>query len=251
MSNLSRHNRLVCGPCRSFISLGGAHHFCRLLLEFCDAFVFMTESAGIYAKPNFLHKERLSYSIPSSKFFQSFSETDIIITPLRCPLLNFTTALTELGGGVALVGSNHCAGLDLLVGVGRVNDQTRSVVDNSECGEAVAGAELARPAGGDGVCAACDWATVGLRGWGSLNDLSARGGGRSIVDAEGPGGSRVSGVDDTLQAGDGPCCGLGHHGDGLSPGLERSGQGASGEEGGEEEGGELHFDYGIIITISV
>jgi len=155
------------------------------------------------------------------------------------------------GGGVALVGGDHVAGGDLLVGVGRVDDQALGVVDNSKGGELVAGAELVRPARGDGVRAAGSRAAVERRGLGSLDDLGTGGGGCAVVDAEGPGSDSVVGVEDALEAGDGPC-GLSHHGDCLGPGLGGSGHGADGGEGREEDGGELHFDYGImIITQSV
>lgn len=145
-------------------------------------------------------------------------------------------ALTELGGGVALVGGDNVAGSDLLVGVGRVDDQLGGVVDDGEGGELVAGAELVGPARGDGVWAAGGRAAVERRGLGALDDLGAGGGGLAVVDAEGPGGDRVVGVDGALQAGDGPGRGLGHHGDCLGPGLEGSGHGADGGEGREEDG---------------
>lgn len=150
-------------------------------------------------------------------------------------------------GGVGLVWGDSVARGDLLVGIGREDDEALSVVDNSEGGELVAGAELVRPARGDCVRAAVDGAAVERRGLGALDDLGAGGVGRAVVDAEGPGSDCVVGVEDPLHAGDGPLLGLGHHGDCLGPGLERSSHGADGGEGREEDGGELHFDYGIII----
>ena len=143
--------------------------------------------------------------------------------------------LSELGGGVALVWGDRVAGCNFLVGVAREDDQLGIVVDDSEGGELVAGAELVRPARGDGVWAAGNGAAAERRGVGSLDDLGAGGGGLAVVDAKGPGGDRVVGVDGARQAGDGPGCGLSHHGDCLSPGLGGSGHGADGSEGGEED----------------
>ncbi len=56
-----------------------------------------------------------------------------------------------MNDGVALIRSHRRTRGKLVVGVRRVDDQSGRVVDDGEGGEAVAGTELAAPAGGDGV----------------------------------------------------------------------------------------------------
>jgi hypothetical protein len=149
----------------------------------------------------------------------------------------------DLGGGVLLVGGDGLAVFDLLVGVRRPDNELLLVIDNGKGGEAVAGAPGAVPARGDGVGAAGDGATGGLGGLlvlGGLDGELASSGLGAVVDAKVPVARGVGGVAGALDALNGPLS-VGHHGD--AGGGSRSGEGtAGGEEGSDEEAGDLHGD---------
>lgn len=159
------------------------------------------------------------------------------------PRLPDNQCLGKVGRSVLLVGGNDLAGLDLLVGVGGPDNQLLGLVDNGQSGEALVGAELAAPAGGDGVGTALGRATVALRSLGALDGKSAGGrlgAGDASVDTEGPVALGVGGVADTLEVLDGPLRDGGHHGD-AARGRSRGGEGAVGsEESSDEDVGELH-----------
>lgn len=152
------------------------------------------------------------------------------------------TSLRESLGGVLLVGLDGLATGELLVGVGGEDDLLGLVVDDGEGGEAVAGAKLAAPAGGDGVVAAVGGAAAALGGLGALDGVLAGDGlAGARVDGEGPVTLGVGLVAGALEGLDGPLGGGGgHHVDDLGGGLRGgSGEGAG---DGEESGGdsELH-----------
>lgn len=148
---------------------------------------------------------------------------------------HFFLPLRQSSRSVALVRRDNIPTSKLLISVSGPNNLATLVVDNRESGEAIAGAELATPAGGDGVVTARGWAAVGLRGSVGRHDkFAGRGVAGARVDAEGPGTGGIVGGADALHALDGPFGAVGHHGDG---GSEDSGGGA---EGGQEELGELH-----------
>jgi hypothetical protein len=149
--------------------------------------------------------------------------------------------LGESLGRVALVGSDDLAAGELGVGVGRVDDELALVVDDGEGGEALAGAELAAPAGGNGVVAALERAAVGGGGVLGLDGVGARdalGGAGAGLDAEEPVALGVGGVAVAAEALDGPLGSGGHHGDGLNL-RGGSSEGAGGREDGSDDG-ELH-----------
>ena len=57
----------------------------------------------------------------------------------------------KVGWRVALVGLDHLAGIELHIGVGRVDDLSLAIVDDSQGRKALVRAELTRPAGANGV----------------------------------------------------------------------------------------------------
>lgn len=153
--------------------------------------------------------------------------------------------LRESSGSVSLVGLDSLAASELLVGVGGPDNLLLAVADNREGGEAVALAELATPAGGDGEVAALGGPAVGARGLGgglgALDDVGAAGGSAGAgVDLEVPGAGLVGGVTLAVEALEGPLGALGHHGDGLASRGGSREDGGGREDGGEESGGELH-----------
>jgi hypothetical protein len=162
------------------------------------------------------------YSIPAHRLF--------ILTHLR-----------ESSRSVALIRLNNGTAGNLLIGVRRPDDLASIVVDNRQGSEAVTLAELAAPAGGNGVSAAGDGATVGVGGRASLHDVGAGSGSAGTrVDTEGPGAGGVGVVADTLGVLDGPLGAGSHHGLAFGDGGS---EGRRGEEAGcEEDVGELHCD---------
>lgn len=101
---------------------------------------------------------------------------------------------------VALVWLHNLVGLQLCVGVRRVDDELLGVVHDGESGEAVALAELARPTGANGKSTADVTGGVGFACWISLNFERARSRWRAVgVDGEGP--SACSRCADTLPGG--------------------------------------------------
>lgn len=93
--------------------------------------------------------------------------------------------------GVGLVRLDNLTTSQLLVGVGRVDDLLLAT-NNRQSGEALVGAELAAPAGGDGESAALGRATVGLGSTLALdNVLASSGSAAAGVDLEVPGASGV------------------------------------------------------------
>lgn len=156
--------------------------------------------------------------------------------------------LRKSGRGVALVRLDNLATLKLDIGVGRVDDLLKLVVDDREGGEALALTELATPARGDGVVTDGDRATVGVvgaDGTGLLNNVLNTLGGGTVDDAEVPGARNVVVAAGTLEVLDGPLAGGSHHGlGGLGLRSGSSHDGGGGEEGGEEELGDLHFGDG-------
>lgn len=154
--------------------------------------------------------------------------------------------LRESSRSVALVRLDNLATGKLLVGVSGPDDLASVVVDNGEGSEAVALAELAAPAGGDGVSAAVGGTAVGVGGSVSLHDVGALSGSTGAgVDAEVPGAGGVFGVADTLGVLDSPLGTGGHHGLAIGGG---SGEGRGGEEAGsEEELGELHGEERRLV----
>jgi len=117
----------------------------------------------------------------------------------------------------------------------------RLIVDNGESGEAGVRAELAAPAGSDGVVTAVGGTAVALGGSLALDNVGAGLGGSSAdLDAEVPGAGSVVLVADALKVADSPLGTGSHHG---LAGLSRGGNdGRGGEEGGEEDLSDLHCD---------
>jgi hypothetical protein len=146
----------------------------------------------------------------------------------------------ELGRSVLLVGRNDLATSNLLVGVATPDDELLGVVGNGDGGELVAGAELVAPAGGNGVRAAGGGGSgLVLAGAGALDDVVAGGGGGGLgVEAEGPVALGVGAVAAALEVLDDPLGVGSHHGD-IDGGRGSDGA-AGGEEGGDEEVGQLH-----------
>lgn len=145
----------------------------------------------------------------------------------------------ESSRGVALIRLDNHTASKLLVGIGRP-DNLASLIDNGESSEAILLAELAAPAGGDGIFAAGGGATVGPGGRGTLHDVGAGSGITGAgVDAKSPGAGGVFGVADTLGVLESPLGGVGHHGLGRGVGGGSEGRGGK-EAGSEEELSELH-----------
>ena len=165
----------------------------------------------------------------------------------------YTEILSEIcllgdgDGSVALVGLDGLAALDLLVGVAAPDDEPLGVVDDGEDGEALVGAELAAPAGGDGEVAALLGGAVGLRGGAALlgvdgelapGRLDVLGVG---VDVELEDAAGVVALAVALEALDRPLGGVGHHRLGVGLGGAAGGEGGGRGGGGEgEEAGQLH-----------
>lgn len=146
--------------------------------------------------------------------FSSYSET------------SFHLHSRESSRGVALVRLDNLTTSNLLIGIGRPDNLAISV-DNREGGETIVRAELAAPAGGDGVFTAGDGATVGLGGRAALHDVGAGSGiAGAGVDAESPGAGGVFIVADTLSVLEGPLGAIGHHG--LSRSVRGGGEGRGG-----------------------
>lgn len=141
--------------------------------------------------------------------------------------------LGESSGSVGLVGLDDLSASKLVVGVGGPDNLAGVAVDNGQSGEAIARAELAAPAGGDGVVAAGGRATVCLGGVVGLHDIGARSsGGSADLDAESPGALGVTGVAGALHVLDGPLGTVRHHG---LAGSRGSHDGRGGEEGGRKD----------------
>lgn len=148
----------------------------------------------------------------------------------------------EGSGGVGLIGLDNLGTGELLVGVSGPDDLALALADDGKSGEAVAGAELAAPARGDGEVAAGRGAGRGLLGSlgaldvvAALDDLAVAG-----VDAELPVADGVVGAAVALGVADGPLGSRGHHGDGVARGG--SGRDAGGGDDGEDSSGELHIE---------
>lgn len=154
----------------------------------------------------------------------------------------FRNHLRETLRGEAEIGLDNSTAGHCLVGVGGVDNLSLLVVDDSESGEAIAGAELAAPAGGDGVHAAVGGAAVCLSSVGLVDNMGAAGDlVNLVVDAEGPGARGVGLVADTLHVLNCPLGAGSHHGLGWG----RSGESGRGRENGSDDGvGELH-DGGV------
>lgn len=154
--------------------------------------------------------------------------------PSRC------ANLRQSSGRVGLIGLDDLAAIKLLIGVSGPDNLASVVVDNGEGGEAVARAELAAPAGSDGVDTAGGGTTVGFGGLVALNDVCAGlGGPGANLDTEVPGAGGVGTVADTLEVADGPLGTGGHH---VLASLGRGGHDrGGGDEGGEEDLSDLHY----------
>lgn len=136
----------------------------------------------------------------------------------------------------------------MLIGVSGPDNLARLVVDDGEGGEAGVRAELAAPAGGDGVVTAVGGTTVTLGGGGTLNNVGAAlSSGSADLDAEVPGARGVGVVADALEVADSPLGAGGHHG---LAGLGRSSHdGGSGDEGGKEDLSNLHCGGGLEVGL--
>lgn len=141
----------------------------------------------------------------------------------------------HLSDGPALVRRDGLATGELGVGVGGPRDLVVGVVGDGERREAVAGAELAAPAGGHGEGAEIRGdGEVSLAGRGALDDVLDWRDGRARVrvDPERPRAAGVRLVADALESGDGP----------VGNGNWGSKDGAGREDGSEGGGAELHGD---------
>lgn len=152
----------------------------------------------------------------------------------------------QSSGSISLVRLDNLATIELLVGVSGPDDLAGLVVDNGEGGEASVGAELAAPAGGDGVVAAVGGTTVSLGGGLGLDDVGAGlGSSGADLDAEVPGAGSIGGVASALHIADGPLRAGGHHG---LAGLGRGGHDSrGGDEGGEENLSDLHYGGWLVV----
>lgn len=164
----------------------------------------------------------------------------------QSPSTRETKHLGQSLGSVALVGLDGLAVDELLVRVGRVDDLL--LVRDGQSREAVALAELAAPAGADGVDAAGHAVVRGAAGGLAVDVVRAllHGGAVVAVDAERDMAGGVALVAVAGEVGDGPLRGDGRHELGLEV-VDGSGDDGGGSgESAEEEGGELHFDGGVV-----
>lgn len=124
--------------------------------------------------------------VPPSILLQTYCCKSLINSKLNTK--TGSHPLWQAGRGVALVGRDNLATLDLDVGVGGPDNELLRVVDNGKSGETVTRAKLTAPAGCDRVRSASDRASGGLRGlFGRLDNVFARcGSGEMGVDSEGP-----------------------------------------------------------------